>query len=162
MNNYYVGINYCPHHMSVGAILLNKENKVACHYYEKTIRTYPEKFYTLMHETVELGETLEDALHRGLEEEFSAKGEIVSYVGSLVVYGKMKESMVEKTVLYFVCNLTSVSKDRSTEGEENSSEIKWMDIDELIVIMKKQGEKHSPSADESKILIDVKKYFIKI
>ncbi len=161
MNNYFVGTKETPHHISVGAILVNNEHKIACHYYgETTIRKYPQNFYTLMHETLEINETLEQTLERGLKEEFSMRGEIGRYVGSLVVGYSAQDVRVEKTVLYFLCRLVSIDDVRDFSDPETVSEIKWMGIDELIEIMEKQGQLHGASADESKILRDVKKYYL--
>lgn len=157
MNNFYSGTKEYPHHISVGAVLLNDENKVVCHFYEKKIRKYPENFYTLMHESMEMSETLEDTLHRGLQEEYGAKAEIQDFIGTLIVSYKVDDVDIEKTVLYFLCSLVSMG-DRNSEDDENQSEIKWMDIDELIDIMEIQGGKYGESADESKILKDVKKF----
>lgn len=159
MTNYYSGTKEKPHHISVGAILRNDKNEIACHYYEKKIRKYPENFYTLMHESVEMGETLEQTLHRGLQEEFGATAEIKEYVGSLVITYDVEGQMIEKTVIYFLCDFISFSE-RNMEDPENQSEIRWLPIDELIGIMKEQGRKFNTSGDESKILEDVKRYFI--
>jgi hypothetical protein len=158
--NYFSGSKDYPHHISVGAILLNDEGKVACHYYEEQIRKYPSKFHTLMHESIELNETLEEALHRGLDEEFSAKAKIREYVGSLVINYNVEDSSIEKTVLYFLCDLVSITDERDLTDPENQSEIKWMDIDKLVEIMKEQGKEHGLPADESKILLDIKNNFL--
>ncbi len=162
MNNYFRGSGETPHHISVGAVLLNNEHKVACHYYaEPLIRKYPPNFYTLMHESIEINETLEQTLARGLEEEFSMSATLERYVGSLIVEYSAGEIRVEKTVLYFLCKVLSIDEIRDTTDPESVGEIKWMDIDELIVIMKKQGEQYGNSSDESKILESVKAYYLK-
>jgi len=160
MKNYFCGSNKTPHHISIGAVLMNNEGEIACHYYkESTIRKYPPNFYTLMHESIETNETLEQTLSRGLREEFSMKAELKRYVGSLIVNYTNQDVLVEKTVLYFLCKLTDTMK-RDLSDPEASSELKWMNIDDLISIMKKQGELHGASSDESKILEDVKKYYL--
>lgn len=160
MKNYFCGSPETPHHISIGAILINKESKIACHYYEEPqIRKYPPNFYTLMHESIEPNETLEQTLTRGLMEEFSMMSEIKRFVGSLIVKIKSKDVPMEKTVLYFLCEVTNILE-RNTSDPEAVSEIKWMDIEELISIMKKQGELYGAGSDESKILEDVKKYYL--
>lgn len=154
--NPYKGTKEHPHHISVGVILVNSENEVACHYYgEQTIRNYPKNFYTLLHESLEANENLEDAVTRGLKEEYSMKGTLERYVGSIVTWFDRDGSKVEKTVLYFLSRLLSIDE-RDLSDPESISEIKWMNIDELISIMKTQGED-----DESKILEDVKKFYVK-
>lgn len=138
---------------------MNDTGQVACHYYSKFEgRAYPEDFHTLMHESLEMNESLEHAVARGLQEEFSMEAKLIRFVGSLVV-NIGKEPKVEKTVLYFLCRLTKINK-RDLNDSESISEIRWMDIDDLIRIMKAQGEKSGPSCDESKILLDVKKSYI--
>ncbi len=153
--NHYKGTKEYPHHISVGVILVNPKNEVACHFYgEQTIRNYPKNFYTLLHESLEANENLEDAVTRGLREEYSMKGTLERYVGSVVTWFDRDGSKVEKTVLYFLSRLLSIDE-RDLSDPESVSEIKWMNIDELISVMKTQGED-----DESKILEDVKKFYL--
>lgn len=108
-----------------------------------------------MHESLEANETLEDAAVRGLKEEYSMTGSLEHYVGSLVTHFDREGSRVEKTVPYFLYRLVSILE-RDLTDPESVSEIKWMDIDELIAIIKTQGEDN-----EFKILEDVKKYYLK-
>ncbi len=155
MNPYRATKEY-PYHISVGVVLVNDKNEVACHFYEEQkIRYYPKNFYTLMHESLEAGETLEDAAMRGLKEEYSMTGSMGHFIGSLVTRYEWNGVMVEKTVPYFLCKLISI-QERNLADPEAISEIKWMNIDELISIMETQGED-----DESKILKDVKKFYLK-
>ena len=58
-----------------------------------------------MRETMHPHETIETAIKRGLMEEFGAKGEIKSYIGSIKSTFPLHggETMVEKTTLYFSC-----------------------------------------------------------
>ena len=154
--NPYKGTKEYPHHISVGVILINDKNEVACHFYgEQTIRNYPKNFYTLLHESLEAKETLEDAVTRGLKEEYSMKGSVDRYIGSVVTGFDREGVRVEKTVLYFLCKLISIDE-RDLSDPESVSEIKWMNIDDLISIMKTQNED-----DESKILEDVKKFYLR-
>lgn len=154
--NPYKGTKEYPHHISVGVVLVNDKNKVACHFYEEPgIRNYPKNFYTLLHESPEENETLEQTAVRGLREEYSMTGTFDRYVGSLVSWFDLEGVRVERTVLYFLYKLTSIGE-RDLADPESISEIKWMNIDELIEIMKTQGED-----DESKILEDVKKFYLK-
>ncbi|MES2622942.1 MAG: NUDIX domain-containing protein [Patescibacteria group bacterium] len=155
--NPYQGTKDHPHHISVGVILINDKNEVACHYYaEPKIRNYPQNFYTLLHESVEAGETLEQTATRGMKEEYSMKGTFERYVGSVVTHFHREEQKVEKTVLYFLCKLISIDEVRDLTCPESISEIKWLEVDELIKLMKAQGED-----DESKILEDVKRFYLK-
>ncbi len=138
---------------------MNDKNEVACHFYgTPSIRKYPENFYTLMHETIEPNESLEEVLARGLKEEFSMEAALVRYVGSLAV--RMgSEQRIEKTVVYFLCRHVATHA-RNVTDPEAVSEIRWVNIDNLVEIMKEQGKKYGPASDESKILIDVRKSYI--
>lgn len=154
--NSYKGTKEYPHHISVGVILINIRNEVACHFYkEQRIRNYPKDFYTLLHESPEEHQSFEETVKRGLLEEYSMTGTLDHYVGSLVSWFELEGVRVERTVLYFLCKLISISE-RDLTDPESASEIVWMNIDELISIMKTQGED-----DESKILEDVKKFYLK-
>ncbi len=142
--NHFKGTKEKPYHLSVGAVILNDENKVCCHYFEKmTLRKVFEDykdFYILMRETVEMGETLEQALHRGLFEEFGVTGDIVTFLGSIKSEYILGGATVEKTTLYFLVNMKTFQPElRSLEDVEKESEIQWQDIDFLISKMKNQG-----------------------
>jgi len=110
---YFQGNSLHPQHISVGAILVNEKGEVCCHhFFTKDLKGYwaDEKlddFYILMRETIEPDESLEHALHRGLQEEFGATGELVDYVGAIKSTFMHKEVEVEKTTLYFLCKLVT-------------------------------------------------------
>ena len=150
--NPYKGTKEYPFHISVGVVLLNDKNEVACHFYgEQKIRNYPKNFYTLLHESPEVGESLEDTVMRGFKEEYSMTGSIEHFIGTLVTFFDLDGAKVERTVPYFLCKLISI-QERNLADPEAISEIRWMNIDELISIMATEGED-----DESKILKDVKR-----
>lgn len=157
MKIYQYQQNLYPHHISVGIVLLNEKKQVACHFYgEETIRGYPKNFHTLPHESLEDGESLEQAAVRGAKEELSMNVVPRRFVGSLIVtWTSRHNEAVEKTVPYLVCDLLSIDEVRDLTCPESVSEIRWLEIDELIDIMQKQG-----TGDESKILLDVKKYYL--
>ncbi len=159
MNNYYRGTKENPYHLSVGAVILNNENKICCHYF-KELNLHGHYFtnlYILMRETLEMGESIEDALHRGLREEFGITGEILTYLGS--IKGNLpKENMIfEKTTLYFLVKMKTFEPQlRSKEDEENGSRIEWHDVDFLIPKMKEQAGRLNNTMDESSILERIK------
>lgn len=163
--NYFSATPNKPFHLSVGAVVLTKDNKVLCHYLKKINEL--SEIYLLMRESIELSETMEETLNRGLMEEFGAKAEIITYIGSIVInekwFGEIKKEVtVEKTTLYFLVKLISQDNAlREKDDRESSSEIVDMDIDKLIEKMKDQIKRYKiPSLDESKILIDTKKYIL--
>lgn len=161
--NYFQGTKNNPFHISVGAITVNKNQQICCHYFKKIKDMYTgdvmEDFYILMRETIVPNETIENALSRGLNEEFAIKAKINRYLGSIVSSYKINNVSIEKTTLYFLCNLIHRKKKRNPNDQEANSEIKWLNIDKLIQKMQEQRKKIKRSDnDESKILIRAKKY----
>jgi len=151
-----------PYHLSVGAVVLNDKKEVCCHYFDRffdaaTNREYTD-FYILMRETLEPHETLEEALARGLLEEFRMKINLRTYIGSLKSTFEHESVVIEKTTLYFLCDFVSFEKEsRDAEDPESVSKIIWMPIDTLRSKMKKQGVLFQRSdADESIILERIK------
>lgn len=111
-----------------------------------------------MRETIEPHEAIEDCLSRGLMEEFGAEGGLKLYLGSIVSHFTSKDSNIEKTTLYFLCDLVSFDlAKRKKEDPEFGSEIVWLDKDELIQKMKEQGKRlNREDLDESKVLQGLK------
>ncbi|MDP3934782.1 MAG: NUDIX domain-containing protein [Candidatus Giovannonibacteria bacterium] len=157
---YFQGNYLHPQHISVGGILTNKKGEICCHhFYTKDLKGYwaDEKlddFYILMRETPEPNETLERALHRGLQEEFGATGKIIDYVGSIKSAFKHKEIEIEKTTIYFLCELISQDLSKRTGDDiEVKSAVEWQMPDYLIPRMKEQAVRFGRTdVDESGIL----------
>jgi hypothetical protein len=108
MANYFQATKERPYHISIGAVLRNQEGKVAAHYFDNF--SLPgfgdaDDFYLLMRETIEPGETIEMALARGLMEEFGATARLQKYIGSIVARFPKEGVIIEKTTLYFLCEL---------------------------------------------------------
>ena len=153
MTNYFQGTSAKPYHISIGAVLINNEGKIACHHFTDHPRLNGEAFI-LMRETMEPNETIEETLYRGLKEEFGAKGEIVTYVGSLVKPYKVGEVTVQKTTLYFLVKLSDINEDdRDPEDPESISTIEWLKPEELAQLMESSALKLGmPDMDESEII----------
>lgn len=133
--------------------------EVCCHYYEKpllAIQGDQHGFVLLMRETINANERLEDAVHRGVMEEFGMKVHIRGYLGSLISEFKLRQSdvSVQKTTLYFLCDLISLDETlRDHEDNEGKSEIRWFSPEELVPKMKEQGQKlNGTDVDESSII----------
>lgn len=143
MVNHFSHSAKSPFHLSVGAVLFNDTHEVACHFFEsitddKTDVTYKD-VYILMRETLESSETLEQAIARGLEEEFGAKGEIIDFIGAQSISFQRESYKFHKTTLYFLAHLTSIdATKRLSDDPEIGSEIQWKDMDFLIRHMKSQ------------------------
>jgi hypothetical protein len=147
MSNHFQGTKENPYHISIGALVMNKEGLVACHYFEnfhhKSMGLLKD-FVLLMRETIEENESIEECLHRGLTEEFGMKAELKSYIGSIVSHFPIRDTgvYVEKTTLYFLCDF--ISQDdalRSQEDIERESVIKWFDPEGLVIKMKEQSKR---------------------
>lgn len=147
-----------PYHVSVGAVVLNNDNLV-CTLRYKNFKGFGE-IYTLMRETLENGESLSDALYRGLYEECGITGNIIRYMGSLVGNFFRDEVSVEKTTLYFLIKIIDIDTSLATEhviGE--GVEIEWLPVDFLILKMKEQEVKTGwSSLNESQILNRLQKF----
>ncbi len=157
---YFQGNYLHPQHVSVGAVLVNKNGEVCAHHFlTKDLKGYwseegIDDFFILMRETVEPGESLEATLHRGLQEEFGATGEIVDYLGSIQSHFKHRNVEIEKTTLYFLVRLLDQDlARRGNEDIENKSTIEWQTPEFLIPRMKEQAKKFGRTdIDESSIL----------
>ncbi|MFA5954680.1 MAG: NUDIX domain-containing protein [Patescibacteria group bacterium] len=162
MSNYFNGTKEHPYHLSVGAVVLNDRNEVFCHYFTST-ELYGgcyKNLYLLMRETLEVGETLETAVHRGLLEECGVEAIIETYIGAVTSEFPRGSIQVKKTTLYFLCNLVKFDASlRDMSDPEAGSEIKFLPIDFLISKMSTQHDLYKRSdLDEVSILESTKKY----
>jgi len=154
--------NSIPAHFSVGAVLFDKQTRTVCCHHFLTIPlrwgvnlTPLEELYLLARETPERGEGIEDAIKRGLMEEFGAEGEIVEYLGSIKSHFNGNSRDIEKTTIYFLVEKTNFSPEkRDPSDPEKESSIEWQPIDFLIGKMRYQQEKlkSRTDLDESSIL----------
>jgi ADP-ribose pyrophosphatase YjhB (NUDIX family) len=159
MSSLYQSKKTSPFHISAGAVLVNAEGKVLVHRRIKS--EAPEQFannftardevYILMRESLEDGETIEEAVQRGVQEEFGMKCEVEKYLGSIqgTVPGKDGTWSWEKTTLYFQAKAGAACERAS--DDESFSRLEWHDPEFLIERMRGQGGVR-PDLDESKIL----------
>lgn len=148
-----------PFHISVGAVLVNEKGEVCTHAFSRSelpedVRAAidTDRVYILMRESVEDGETLVEAVERGLKEEFGALGTVKRYLGSL--RGRAMSSKgfgtFQKTTLYFLVELTSMGE--RPDDDESSSELEWLEPRVLIERMRAQKSNSRDDMDESEIL----------
>lgn len=149
-----------PFHISVGVVLTNEEGKICVHTWtrENALAEHRSLFegldsiYVLMRESLEDNETLLEAAHRGLKEEFGAVGVPARFLGSLQCIAKHPDGDFEKTTLYLEMKVKSMGE-RPKDDVEGGSTIEWHDPIWLIERMKEQGQKtYREDLDESKIL----------
>lgn len=134
-----------PYHISVGAVLV-KDGKILLHRHVRA--EMPEKYrkflddletaYTLMRESLENGESLEEAVLRGIKEEFGAEGTIVRYLGSIDA-ALPKFGIRQKTTLYFEVTCTALGE-RSPQDEEANSKLEWYTPDEAFALLTAQEQ----------------------
>lgn len=162
--NFFHSTQESPYHLSVGAVVYNEDKKIACHYFDKFLardeNKIHEDFYILMRETVEANESLEQAVLRGVREEFGSTGEIRRFIGSLVTKFPRGSVWVEKTTVYFLVEIQNVNVfARDPKDAESTSVIQWQPIDELIAKMETRGKNYERTdLDESAILKRAKLY----
>ena len=157
-SNYFEGTKQDPYHISIGAVVRDSEGKICCHYFSHA--SHPafgsfENLYLLMRETIEPNESIEQCLHRGLQEEFGMKAELISHLGSIVSHFPKGDVVVEKTTLYFLCEYISHDRaNRKVDDPEASSVITWLTPSELILIMRDQGKRFGREDLDESIVIE--------
>jgi hypothetical protein len=170
--NYFQGNSQHPQHISVGAVVLNDKSEVCCHHFDTTKGEFKgywkdqglQDFYILMRETIEPNETLEQALHCGLMEEFGIEAELIDYIGSIQSHFESKGITIEKTTLYFLCKLKNQDLTKRSSGDvEYESQVEWQTADFLIPRMKEQARIYGRTdVDESPILEKIKNVYISL
>lgn len=159
----FKALNYCqrdffrassdqPYHLSIGAVLFDQKGRIACHHFKEILGH--KDIYILMRETMEAEETPLMTLARGLMEEFAAVAQPIAFLGCLSGPSIEKELSYEKTTLYFACQLTDWSpKLRNLQDTEGTSIIEWIEPDQLIALMERQGKRFNRvDADESEVI----------
>ncbi len=160
--NHYEATERNPFHLSVCGLVFDSNGKILVHHLEnyKTTRVFFPHLFTLMRETMELKETPEQTLHRGLEEEFGMIGEVDRFLGSLTTSFLRGRVEVQKTTLWFsvmfVSNNLPRHHDEGDSSEANSL-LEWYEPNFLIQKMKAQGEIEK-NQDESEIIRRFLKY----
>jgi len=150
--NYYSGKLGLPYHLSVGAIVVNEKKEVGCRHYSANEHEEQGELYVVMRETMEPGETIEQTLARGCQEELGLTVEIKEFIGSIVSHFSRGTETVEKTTLYFLCEPRS-EVPAEPGGFEATGTIEWQPLDWLIEQSKKQGKHFGrDDYDESAVL----------
>ncbi|MBP6868921.1 MAG: NUDIX domain-containing protein [Candidatus Pacebacteria bacterium] len=149
-----------PFHISVGAVVVNSEGNIMVH--TLSADSVPKDIadvlggldtaYILMRESVEDNESLEEAVLRGIQEEFGVEGTIRRYLGSTQSVLPARYGDFEKTTLYFEVTFSSQAE-RVVHDWESTTLLEWHDPEFLITKMKEQGQATSRGdLDESKII----------
>ena len=136
-DNYFQHNSGGLYHLSAGALVYDRENRILVHVFTGGI-------YTLIRETIEPNESIEAAIHRGIGEEAGSTAELVRYLGAITGAVRNVSSGVEfeKTVLFFATRLLDWQPaQRDPDDEESISQLQWHDPQELISIMREQTKR---------------------
>lgn len=157
MRSIYQHTTENPFHISVGAVLVNGKGEVCVHTFlvselaedlQATLTV--ERLHILMRESVEEGETLSEAVLRGLQEEFGATGTVKRYLGSLRGRASSPQGVFQKTTLYLLVALEGMGE--RPDDLESSSELRWIEPRLLIETMRAQRSDTRDDLDESEII----------
>jgi len=168
-NNFLRHSKINPYHLSVGAVLMDAKGDVIVQYFKEAPEGAPGEYkemhevHQLMRETPEVGESLWETLHRGVQEEFGAKGEVLCFLGSREEPFKGDSYSIIKTTVYFLVRVSSLNiEERIDVDIESQSEIVTLPIDDCILKMKEQYERLKiPTLNESGIVVRAKEYLEK-
>jgi hypothetical protein len=154
-NIYRASTDY-PYHLSVGVVLRNEDGKILAHHFsEHDIHGIILKdLYLLMRESMEVGESLEQALHRGLREEWGATGDIVTFLGAYESNHSDHGFPEFKTTAYFLLSCTSFDPSTRAKNDfESHSKLEFYAPEFLIEKMSGQGKDLGRTdLDESEII----------
>lgn len=150
--NYYQGGAEQRYHLSAGVLAVDKDGLLGVHHFPRNGED--SERYEFVHETVELGETLEAAALRGLREEFGAEARIFGYLGCLLTTFHSHGAAIEKATEYLVAQVESWNESRrKTDDNSVGSRIEWFTSDRLLSLMDAQADRDATSGlDESAIL----------
>ncbi|MDQ3076522.1 MAG: NUDIX hydrolase [bacterium] len=121
--NFYRSTKEKPYHLSVGCIVVNEKGEMLTRHF-KVFHGKEMEIFLFPTETIEQHETLEETFHRGLLEEVGVQAEIISFIGSLMGPAQSGDKVFEKTVVYFLGKIISIS-DPLTPNEDGMSTIEW-------------------------------------
>jgi len=155
--NYFCGQIGYPHHLSVGAVVVREDGRICCHHFLD--KNGFKDLYLLMRETLEPNETIEQALVRGLSEEFNIEAELSDFLGPIVSRFEGNGRRIEKTTLYFLCKyLKERASHRNIDDAESDSIIEWLESNDLMAKMKDQFKRYGrEDTDESEIIARILK-----
>jgi ADP-ribose pyrophosphatase YjhB (NUDIX family) len=137
-----------PFHLSVGAVLFDNDLRICVHSLDADAVPDSLKFltgglrhaYLLMRESLEVGETIVDAVHRGLAEEFSVEGTVEKYLGAIDCMVTTPTSTFQKTTLYHAVRLEKMNKRSVTDDPESRSTLEWYEPEKLVELLTTQEQ----------------------
>ena len=150
-----------PFHISVGGVLFNDDYDICVHHFFKKdipeqlhfLADYQDEIYHLMRESLEGDESLQDAVLRGLKEEFGIEGLVDKYLGAKIdIITGPNQRPFEKLTIYHSAKLTSQGE-RLNFDIESRSKMEWYSPQDLLKIFEAQTVKTKrPELDERVII----------
>ena len=150
-----------PFHISVGAVLFNDEYQICLHHFYKQrmpkhlhfLLDYLDETHHLMRESLEGNEPLQDAVLRGIREEFGALGIVEQYLGAKIDEIQQPDGQTfEKLTIYHAVRLVEL-KAREASDAESKTDVEWHSPKEVLKIYDIQCQKtQRPELDERIII----------
>ncbi|OGG88770.1 hypothetical protein A2592_03100 [Candidatus Kaiserbacteria bacterium RIFOXYD1_FULL_42_15] len=150
-----------PTHISVAAFLRNETGQILTHWFKKEDLPNESELkgdlYIVMRESLHLNEPLEEAVARGLMEEYGAQGKVVDFLGTIVSHFPSSDDstvIIEKTVLYFLVDFISIDESKREAGAvESRSKLLWLTPADLLEKNLTQASRYSRTdIDDSAII----------
>ena len=149
-----------PYHLSVGAVLFNNNYEICVHHFQ--LNKVPEHLrflsddlpdmWHLMRESLENGETVQEAVMRGCKEEFGATGKLEKYLGGKIDEIVTPTKTFQKCTLYHSVRLAELGERTATDAEDKTI-MEWYSADDLLELLNNQCAKTKrPELDERIII----------
>jgi 8-oxo-dGTP pyrophosphatase MutT (NUDIX family) len=105
-----------------------------------------------MRESLEDGETLQEAVLRGCLEEYGATGVIEKYLGAKIDIIVTPTKDFQKCTLYHAVRLTSLGERTGTDAEK-TTELEWYSPTDLLMLLDRQcAQTTRPELDEREVI----------
>ncbi len=150
-----------PFHISVGAVLFDDNHRICLHHFYKNhvpaklhfLIDFMDECYHLMRESLEGNEPLQDAVLRGIREEFGATGVVERYLGAKIDEIQQPDGQTfEKLTIYHAVRLTGF-KERVVSDVESQTKMEWCSPAEALAIYDAQCRvTQRPELDERIII----------
>ena len=151
-----------PFHISVGAVLFNDEHQICVHHFYKHrmpehlhfLLDHLDETYHLMRESLEGNEPLQDAVLRGVREEFGATGVVERYLGAKIDEIVQPDGQTfEKLTIYHAVRLIELGE-RVGGDAESRSQIEWHSPQAILALYDAQCQKTKRPELDERIIIE--------
>ncbi len=162
MDRFYQHSDTQHFHISVGAVVFNEKSEICVHHIKleqvpessKFLCDYLSDVWYLMRESLEDGETLSAAVHRGCKEEFGAEVSIEKYLGAKIdAIITPNQPSFEKLTIYHAVRLNGLGERTDIEGERDTI-MEWYTASELLALLNTQCAKTKRPELDERIIIE--------